>query len=201
MNAQAWIALYAAVVSTGTLLWQATSYWHTNRPQLILTLKPYHIPKKLPENISLWGLDEKIRQGKGRATSLFDISIFNPRPTKTQVTRVTMYQRIDDKYRNWDVSPALGVPFWLEAGEEKRFVLDSIDLSNPIFEGEFGVFAQVGARRRAFQATADANRDGQVILDPEYYQKLKEVADEEPPTIHYEYVEPWRPGNEGNQPK
>lgn len=116
MNAANWIALYAAIVGTSALAWQAVTYLFERRPKVRIDMRLLHIDKTGEKGKDLmehpWLLMIDVVNTGKYATRIRDISI----ETKRNENDVTW------KAKRWNL------PWVLDSGEHKDVNLYSKDV-------------------------------------------------------------------------
>ncbi len=138
MDAGSWIALYAAIVGTAALIWQATTFITERRPKIRVTAALLHILMSA-EN-------QKIAAETGQYPAWWlMISIVNVGRSSVWIDNTAIEMKLDEKsIREWK-SRQWTLPWHLEPSEIKSWTVRS-DEAGALRKGqELRVMVKTGA--------------------------------------------------------
>src|SRR4051812_20802692 len=115
VDAGDWIAIYAALVATAALVWQAATYWDAHRLKLGLRVTPVVI---VPSDEGMTSLAAPAVDSSAEVDGVhwyFDIHVSNDGRTRFQLNSLRLTQpRQGMRMLGWDASSLHSFPMWLD---------------------------------------------------------------------------------------
>jgi hypothetical protein len=188
MEATNWIALYAAIVATIALTWQAWVRWSEGRPRLSINLALFLFVTSIEDAATLANL---ATNGATQVSGLqwrADISVTNTGHRPVQVTEVKLRQGPERTgMRAWTAN-RWGLPWKIESGEQQRcFLTDDdapeLDLRSPLHAhvtiGSGQVYESPQLQvRSATKPNPDANSRGNRVFTVTHPDLAAQVAEQ-----------------------
>lgn len=164
MHAGDWIAVYAALVATAAFAWQSLTYWRSRIPNLILSTEPAIIisndqAAKAYLNIHS-GMKAEVVPG---LEWYFDLRIFNRGSAKVQITGLRVSQANESRALGWDAGGRLGLPLWLESGEEQLIRFTDDDLESATLAKALTITVQTSGQKEFTTSCNMTDPDGLII--------------------------------------
>jgi hypothetical protein len=169
------IAIYAAVLSTAAVVWQAVTYWDGRRPKLAVRCSGGFLIEDDEQHRTLAALAVR-EEGDGVGLAwIIDVQVVNIGRAKVQLAGVRLHQSQAGVSRGWDATSRAELPRWLEPGERWTLRLTDDVMPGVSVLPPFTVKVDTSAGR-TFEidySLLDSGANSYVIMSPERAEQLE----------------------------